>query len=136
MTLTGRCYCGALRYEAEGPARFKGQCHCRECQYISGGAENLFMIMGADGFKYVQGEPRQFSRQNLEGGVTREFCGTCGTHILTRSPLDTSMVVLKIGTLDDPKTYEGPQAAIWTADAQPFHRIPEGIANFKGFPGR
>ena len=37
MAITGRCYCGAVRYEADGPPAFKGQCHCRECQYISGG---------------------------------------------------------------------------------------------------
>jgi len=37
MKLTGRCYCGALRYEAGGDPLFKGQCHCRECQYIAGG---------------------------------------------------------------------------------------------------
>ena len=40
MKMEGRCYCGALRYRVEGEPMFKGQCHCRECQYISGGAVN------------------------------------------------------------------------------------------------
>lgn len=136
MKLTGGCYCGAVRYEAEGPARFKGQCHCRECQYITGGAENVFMVMPADGFTYVKGEPARFTRSDLEGPGTREFCATCGTHLTTRTPRDTSMVILKVGTLDDPSVYEGPQAVIWTADAQPFHLMPEGVPSFEGFPGR
>ena len=136
MKLTGGCYCGAVRYEAEGPSRFKGQCHCRECQYITGGAENVFMVMPSDGFAYVKGKPARFSRSDLEGPATREFCAVCGTHIVTRTPRDTSVVILKVGTLDDPSVYEGPQAAIWTADAQPFHMIPEGVATFAGFPGR
>ncbi len=136
MAITGRCYCGELRYEAEGAPQFKGQCHCRECQYISGGAENLFMIMPAQGFRYVRGQPRGFSRKDLPSPVTREFCASCGTHIATRIPSDPSILVLKVGTLDDPSVYGGPQAAIWTAEAQPFHVIPEGMRSFPGFPGR
>lgn len=136
MKLTGGCYCGAVRYEAEGEPRFKGQCHCRECQYISGGAENVFMVMPADGFVYVKGEPATFTRSDLETPGTREFCATCGTHLTTRVPADPSVVILKVGTLDDPSVYGAPQAAIWTADAQAFHMIPEGVATFPGFPGR
>ena len=41
MAMTGRCYCGAVRYEADGPPTFKGKSHCRGCQYISGGAWRL-----------------------------------------------------------------------------------------------
>lgn len=136
MKLTGGCYCGALRYEAEGPALFKGQCHCRECQYISGGAENVFMAMPSAGFSYVKGAPQTFARDDLEAPATREFCAKCGTHILTRTPRDASMIILKVGTLDNPAEYGAPQAAIWTADAQSFHMIPDGVAQFAGFPGR
>lgn len=136
MKLTGGCYCGAVRYEAQGEARFKGQCHCRECQYITGGAENVFMVMPADGFTYVKGKPATFTRDDLEVPGTREFCATCGTHLTTRVPADPSMAILKVGTLDDPSVYGLPQAAIWTADAQSFHVIPDGVAQFPGFPGR
>jgi len=135
MALTGGCYCKALRYEADGAALFKGQCTCRECQYISGGAENLFMVMPAGGFRYVEGEPATFARSDLDGPATREFCATCGTHILTRTPRNPGVVILKIGTLDDTSAYGGPQAAIWTADKQSYHLIPEGVTTFDGFPG-
>lgn len=134
MSFSGGCYCGAVRYEAGGEPRFKAQCHCRECQYISGGAENVFMVMGADDFAYVKGKPASFTRSDLDNPSTREFCATCGTHIATLTSRDRTMVILKVGTLDDPAAYGAPQAAIWTADAQAFHVIPEGVMRFEGFP--
>ena len=76
--MTGGCYCGALRYEVEGEPMFRGQCHCRECQKIAGGAENYFMAVPVEGFRYVKGEPARYSRPDLENPVTREFCATCG----------------------------------------------------------
>lgn len=134
MAITGRCYCGELRYRADGEASFKAQCHCRECQYISGGGPNYFMIMPADGFSYTKGEPRQFTRSDIENARTREFCGNCGTHILTRIP-GMPVVVLKIGTLDDPASaYGGPKAAIYTVDLQPYHEIPGGMPTFERRP--
>ena len=136
MAITGRCYCGELQYEAEGAPRFKGQCHCRECQYISGGGANFFMIMPSEGFRYTKGTPKAFRRSDIPNPATREFCANCGTHILTRSPMDTSMVVLKVGTMDDPKQYGGPQGAIWMDDKQPFHLVAEGVITFPKFPGR
>ena len=135
MSLTGRCYCGDLRYQADAPPVFKGQCHCRECQFISGGGPNLFMVIPSAGFKYVEGEPKPFARADLDEPAVREFCANCGTHILTRTPRNPGVVILKIGTLDDTSAYDGPQAAIWTDDKQPYHLIADGVATFPKFPG-
>ncbi len=135
MKLEGRCYCGNIHYVAEGEPMLQAQCHCRECQYITGGAENLFVIVPAAGFRYTEGEPKRFARSDLETPATREFCGACGTHLTTR-PHDPNMVIVKVGTLDDPAAFEGPQMVIWTKDAQPYHLMPEGVPRFEGFPGR
>ena len=133
MKLTGGCYCGAVRYEAEGEPMMKAQCHCRECQYITGGSPNMFVAMAPDGFKYTKGAPKQFARKDLANPVTREFCAECGTHVVTRPP--RPIVVIKVGTLDEPGQIM-PQAAINTIDKQPFHVIPEGLPAFERFPPR
>jgi hypothetical protein len=135
MGLQGGCYCGALRYEAGGDPMFKGQCHCRECQYISGGSANVVMAMPEAGFSYTKGSPKQFSRSDLDTPVTREFCGDCGTHILAKSPRLPGALILKVGTLDDPGVFEGPQMVIWTIDKQTWHQLPEGVPAFERSPG-
>ena len=115
--------------------RLKAQCHCRECQYISGGAPNMFMLVTPQGFRYTSGEPRKFSRSDLENPVTREFCGECGTHLVTRRP-GLPLIILKVGTLDDPALFGTPQMAIYTVDKQPFHIIAEGLETFERLPPR
>jgi hypothetical protein len=135
MKLEGGCYCGKVRYVAEGAPMLKAQCHCRECQYISGGAANMFVLMPLDGFRYAKGTPRQFSRSDLEKPVTREFCVECGTHLTTHRP-GLAAVVLKVGTLDDPSLFGGPQMAIFAIDKQLFHVIPDGLPTFERLPPR
>lgn len=134
MKLQGRCYCGAVRYEAEGEPMMKAQCHCRECQYITGGSPNVFVAMPIAGFRYTQGQPKGFARSDLARPVTREFCPECGTHLATR-PQGFPAVVVKVGTLDEPAATGGPDMAIYTCDKQPFHQIPSGIPTFEKLPG-
>lgn len=135
MKLEGGCYCGKVRYVAEGKPMFKAQCHCRACQHITGGAPNLFMLVPSDSFRYTQGEPKQFVRPDIDNAVTREFCAECGTQLAGHRP-GLAGVILKVGTLDDPAQFGAPRAAIYTAEMQPFHHIPEGLPAFEGLPPR
>ena len=51
MIFEGGCYCGRVRYKAEGEPRLRAQCHCRPCQYFSGrGAQPVH----ADGAERVK----------------------------------------------------------------------------------
>lgn len=133
--MDGGCYCGALRYRAEGNPIFKGQCHCRECQYISGGHPNVVMGLPEPGFSYTKGSPKTFRRTDLQDPVAREFCAECGTHILTRTHRVPGAVLLKVGTLDDPSVFGGPQMVIFTIDKQSFHHLPDGVPTFERVPG-
>ena len=135
MEFSGRCYCGNIHYHVAGEPAIKLQCHCRECQYLSGGSVNTTIGMPAAGFKYTKGTPKQFTRADLKAPVTREFCPDCGTQILTRAPHALPNVMLiKVGTMDDPAMFT-PDLAIFTAETQSFHLVPAGIPSFPGMPG-
>lgn len=135
MSIEGGCYCGAVRYRAQGDAAIKAQCHCRECQYISGGNPNVVIGMPLTGFAYIKGAPKTFSRSDLPNPVTREFCAECGTHLVTLAPGLAGIALVKVGTLDDPSVFGDPQMAIYTVDKQSFHHIPAGIPSFERVPG-
>jgi hypothetical protein len=135
MEVEGGCYCGAVRYKAEGDALFQGQCCCRECQYISGGSPNMVLGLPEGGFSYTSGKAKGFQRSDLDTPVTREFCPDCGTHLLSRAPAMPGAVMIKVGTLDDPSNFAGPQMVIYTVDKQAFHHIPDGVPSFERTPG-
>jgi hypothetical protein len=133
MTLSGGGLCGALRFEVTGEAKMSAMCLCLTCQKISGGAGNLFMGLLAEDFRYTTGVPVRFSL-DAEAAPTREFCGTCGTHIAARSPKAPGGVVVKVGTLDEPSRYSGPQMVFWTEERQDFHAWPAGAVAYERWP--
>ena len=134
MEIEGGCYCKKIRYQSSGDVAFAGQCHCRECQYITGGNPNVIVAVPESGFSYTSGSPKSFSRDDIDNPVTRHFCEDCGTAIGTTSPNMPGSIILKVGTMDDPSFFS-PGMAIFTKDAQSFHHIPDGIPSFEGVPG-
>ena len=62
MKIEGGCYCGEVRYSFEGEPGPAMQCHCRECQYITGGNPNVFVMIPESGLHFTQGELNSFQR--------------------------------------------------------------------------
>ena len=132
--LTGGCYCGEVRYECIETQPFRGLCLCRTCQTISGGAGNLFMAVDAQTFHFTQGTPRSFTANDHPWSPTRHFCGTCGVHLTARSARAPSAILVKVGTLDDPSVFEGPQRVTWTSEMQKFHVLPPDVPAYSELP--
>lgn len=110
-------------------------CLCRTCQKISGGAGNLFIGLYAADFLYTSGTPKSYCR-DLGASPTREFCADCGVHVAARSPKAPSGVVVKVGALDDPAAFEGPQMVFWADEKHEFHQLPSNAKVFPKFPTR
>jgi hypothetical protein len=132
MTFSGGCYCGEVRSECDGPILMRGLCLCRTCQKISGGAGNVFAGVVADAFRYTQGTPKEFAR--TPESPARSFCGTCGVQLTSKSPRAPGGVLIRVGTLDQPKIFEGPQVVVWTSEMQAFHQLPPGVPAWPQFP--
>ena len=91
------------------------------------------MVFPKDSFSYSTGNVTTFSRKDLETPVTRHFCDKCGTAIGTESPSRPNSMIVKVGTLDNPSTFEA-KAAIFTCDLQPYHYLPSGLPSFEKRP--
>ena len=114
----------------------RGLCYCRTCQTISGGAGNLWMAVDTQTFQFTRGNPKSFRKPEHAWSPTRHFCENCGVHLTARSERAPSAVLVKVGTLDDPSIFEGPQMVTWTSEMQKFHSLPPNVPAHAEFPKR
>ena len=74
----GRCLCGALRYELDGPFNAMMHCHCSMCRKQHGTGFATFVVAPIAGFRWSAGEDRLARYQSSPHGV-RTFCSVCGS---------------------------------------------------------
>jgi hypothetical protein len=101
---------------------------------ISGGAGNLFMAVDAQGFQFTRGTAKSFNTEDRPGSPTRHFCEACGVQLTARSERAPGAVLIKVGTLDDPGLFEGPQLITWTSEMQKYHHLPPDVPAYPEFP--
>lgn len=126
-SFTGGCLCGAIRYEATGEPSGAAFCHCRDCQYVSGGEPASLVIMGRDALKITKGTLKGYTKKGDSGmNVTRKFCADCGTQVLSDVESAPQIWVIKAGTLDEPAGFT-PGIVLYASSAQPWAHMPEGL---------
>ena len=118
MTIKGGCLCKAVRYEisAAKPLAVRA-CWCRTCQYIGAGNATVNAVYRKDAVK-VSGATSDFrSVADSGSAIHRRFCPACGTHLFSEAEPRPHLLVVRVGTLDDPSAAP-PGMTIWT-DAAP-----------------
>jgi hypothetical protein len=78
MSLTGSCFCGAVKYAIEESFVGAQSCHCSRCRKVFSGAGSAFAFLADDGFRWTLGES-SLSRYASGEGWEIGFCGTCGS---------------------------------------------------------
>lgn len=92
------------------------------------------MAVDAQTFQFTRGNPRVFTNNDHPWRPTRHFCENCGVHLTARSERAPSAVLIKVGTLDDPGVFEGPQVVTWTSEMQKFHLLPPNVPAYPELP--
>ena len=130
-TFAGGCSCGAVRYEftvaREELMMFK--CHCRDCQRVSGGpyAPVVYIPATAGRLTVVRGQVKHhFTPSEMAGQHKRGFCADCGSPIYSQREKVPEMMVLKVGTLDDPRDLKLVMN-IWTNSARTWMHLDPAI---------
>jgi hypothetical protein len=91
------------------------------------------MVFPAPALK-VTGAMKYYESKTDSGGtISRGFCPDCGTPILSKTTGMPDALVVKAGSLDDPKLFQ-PQIVLYTASAQPWDTVDEKLPSFPGMP--
>jgi hypothetical protein len=84
-THTGRCYCGAVEIEANGPPLDMGYCHCDNCRKYSGGPVNAFTLWKPDDVRVTKGQESLGKFKSSEMS-DRRYCTKCGGNVMVDHP--------------------------------------------------
>lgn len=124
MGLTGGCFCGAVRYEAGGEPFEPTLCHCSDCRRAAGAPAMAWFSVRPEAFRITAGTPKLL---RSSPGVTRRFCGDCGTGLTYRHDA-LNEIDVTVCSLDDPELVP-PADESWTSERlswmRPGHPRPE-----------
>ena len=132
--MSGRCVCGKVTYSAEAEPIFSGICHCRTCQRATGSAFASVVAIPAAALT-ITGDVKQYDGVGDSGKAThRRFCPDCGASISLSADIMDGVVMLPIGTLDDP-SWVKPAMQIYCEAAQPWALLAGEMQRFPKMPG-
>ena len=121
--LAGGCFCGAVRFEIEGPEQFACFCHCHSCQHAAGAPVVAWATYARETFRVTRGEMHTYSSSP---GVTRGICAACGTSISYEHVDRPGEIDLTLNSLDEPSA-PVLKAHIWTEDKAPWLAIGDDL---------
>ena len=131
---SGGCRCGAIRYECDAEPLMVAYCHCRDCQFASGGPFSTVLLVPRPAVRTSGSEPGAYAVDAESGAtVTRKFCSRCGSPLFSELSANPEIFVIKAGTLDDP-SWLRPAAHIWTESAQPWAELQADLPKFPKNP--
>jgi hypothetical protein len=125
-TVEGGCLCGAVRYQASGDVRAQTLCHCRSCRLAGGGPSLAWVSFASDRFRFTGASPAAFASSP---GVTRTFCGRCGTALTWQKASETGSIDITTATLDDPDAFP-PTKEIWIEHRLAWEALNPAIAHY------
>jgi hypothetical protein len=103
MIVSGGCHCGAVRFEAEVPARVEVlDCNCSICSAT--GFRHL--IVPHERFRLLAGEDRLTSYRFGTGAANHLFCSICGIKSFYQPRSHPDAWSVNLNTLDDASPLE------------------------------
>ncbi len=129
----GRCLCGAIHYTfKDAPVRMV-QCHCHQCQKISGtGHASQAFFKEQD--VAISGEPESYIFTADSGNTkTYHFCPTCGGRLHGLNSGRPGITIMPVGCMED-NGWFSPQAVAYTSCREAWDVTTEEVPNFETMP--
>jgi hypothetical protein len=124
--LTGGCFCGRVRYQAEGMPFNETNCHCSTCRRTTGAPFVAWFSVPRSQLK-LTGEPTRF---RSSGKATRSFCPDCGTQITFDLDGAGDEIDITTSSLDDPN-WVAPVDHTWTSGRLAWVKLADGLPQFR-----
>lgn len=127
----GGCLCGKVRFRATGAPKWAAHCHCNSCRKFTGAIFATYAGYETAALTHEGAAPVQ---HHSSQGVTRSFCGDCGTAISYQSDRWPGEIHLLVGAFDDPNAF-APEVHVYWAERVPWLELADELPRFDTVPG-
>ena len=130
--LAGECLCGTVKFSVAD--RFKAfyQCHCKQCQQLTGSAFASNIFTDPENIEWLSGQDNITTYEHPSREFSKSFCKTCGSAVPFINKTKTSLIV-PAGSLNELPDIQ-PQANIFTSEEACWLKSGLQAENFSGFP--
>ena len=135
MKVTGRCHCGEVTYHANVDENKVINCHCTDCQNISGAPFRTVVVSVPDGVTFTGAKPKEYIKIAESGNQRAQgFCGNCGTALYATSVGAGERIYgLRIGAVEQADELI-PKAHIWYRSHKPWLDNLSNMSSFETAP--
>lgn len=130
--LTGQCLCGSVKFSVIDKFKAFYQCHCKQCQQLTGTAFASNIFTEPDNIEWLSGQDNITHYEHASREFSKSFCKTCGSALPFINKSKTSLIV-PAGSLNELPDLQ-PQANIFTAEQSCWLTSGMQAKNYSGFP--
>src|SRR5947209_2043374 len=133
-TVSGRCLCGAVKFEIDYPARWSWHDHTRASRLAHGAVYATYVGSWRKRFRVTAGKREITRYEDKTGRAARSFCRRCGTPLMYERAHAPHMVNIP-RALFQSRTGRQPLYHVGIAELQDWAYAGERLVPLKGFPG-
>ena len=122
----GRCLCGAVSYEYQGPENWVGHCHCESCRRNTSSPYTTFVGVPRTAFRFTGIEPAVY---NSSPGVRRLFCRRCGAPVAYDADKFPDEIHFYLASLEDASGLE-PEFHVFAGEKVPWIALGDGLPKY------
>ena len=130
--LKGRCLCGEIEFSIKDDFKAFYQCHCRQCQQLTGSAFASNLFTSVENIVWLKGKNKISTYEHSEREFSKAFCGVCGSAVPFINKSKTSLII-PAGSLDRQPDMS-PQANIFSSEEASWLKDGLKAKKFSHFP--
>ena len=124
---SGRCLCGAVRYEFAGPPNWQAHCHCESCRRACSAPFTSYFAISTGKWRWTGAPP---AVHVSSPGVKRHFCATCGTPMAFEGESWPGELHFFAASLTDPAAFQ-PSAHVHWNERLAWGAQDDGLARYR-----
>ena len=125
--MQGKCLCGQVRWDSDGPVNWAGFCHCDSCRRACSAPFTAFFGIDRDKVRWT-GQVAEFESSP---GVRRGYCPDCGAQVHYQSERWAHETHLYAATLENPGDFQ-PKAHFHWAERVPYVTVVDDLPKYSG----